>query len=71
MATAPNTDDPSATVTRFVDAFHKVDVDEMAACFTVPSFILDGMAPPLGASPDAGSFPPGLGQREAAGASTT
>jgi ketosteroid isomerase-like protein len=47
MATAATTlrDDPATTVERFVDAFNKVDVEGMAACFTVPSFILDGMAP--------------------------
>jgi hypothetical protein len=39
------TDDPAAAVARFVDAFNRLDVDALAACFTAPSFILDGMAP--------------------------
>jgi hypothetical protein len=47
------TDDPSATVTRFVDAFNRADVGEIAACFTVPSVILDGMAPHVWSGPTA------------------
>jgi hypothetical protein len=47
------TDNPSATVTRFVDAFNRLDVAEMSATFAVPSFILDGMAPHVWSGPTA------------------
>jgi hypothetical protein len=46
-------DDPAATTAAFVEAFNRLDVDGMAACFAVPSFILDGMAPHVWAGPTA------------------
>jgi hypothetical protein len=52
VATAPAAD-PAATVQIFVDAFNKLDVKGMAACFTVPSFILDGIAPQVWSGPSA------------------
>ena len=42
---APESDTPIATVRRFVDAFNRLNAEEMTACFTKPSFILDGLAP--------------------------
>lgn len=47
------TDTPAATVARFIAAFNTLDTDEMVACFTVPSFILDGMAPHVWSGPAA------------------
>lgn len=37
--------DALSTVHRYIDAFNKGDVKEMAAAFTVPGSILDGMPP--------------------------
>jgi hypothetical protein len=53
LAATVMTDDPAATVRRFVDAFNRLDVDGMSACFTTPSFILDGMAPHVWSGPTA------------------
>ena len=53
IETSAPTDDPVVTVQQFVEAFNTVDVDGMAACFTVPSFILDGMAPHVWSGPSA------------------
>lgn len=39
--------EPMATVHRYIDAFNKGDVKEMAACFASPASILDGMPPHL------------------------
>jgi hypothetical protein len=52
-ATHTLTDDPAAAVARYVDAFNRMDVDGMAACFTAPSLILDGMAPHVWSGPTA------------------
>ena len=37
--------DPLSTVHRYIDAFNKGDVRNMAAAFAVPGSILDGMPP--------------------------
>jgi hypothetical protein len=39
------TNDPMATVKQYIDAFNKADAEAMAATFSVPGSILDGMAP--------------------------
>jgi hypothetical protein len=39
------TDTPSATAHKYLDAFNRGDVKAMAAAFAVPGQILDGMAP--------------------------
>lgn len=44
---------PSAAVRRYVDAFNSGDEDGLAACFTDPGFILDGMAPHVFSGPSA------------------
>ena len=38
-------EDPVAIVSQYIDAFNKGDSKAMAACFSVPGSILDGMAP--------------------------
>jgi ketosteroid isomerase-like protein len=43
----PPTKDPVAAVHQYIDAFNKGDVKAMAACFSVPGSILDGLAPHL------------------------
>ena len=45
--------DPVAAVRQCIDAFNKGDAKRMAATFTVPSSILDGMAPHLWQGPSA------------------
>ena len=45
----------AATVARYIEAFNAFDVDRMAAFFTTPSFILDGMAPHVWSGPNAAS----------------
>jgi ketosteroid isomerase-like protein len=47
------TDDVSATAEQFATALNRLDVEGMVACFTVPSVILDGMAPHVWTGPDA------------------
>ena len=42
--TIPRTD-PLTTVRQYIDAFNRADIKAMAACFTVPGSILDGLAP--------------------------
>jgi hypothetical protein len=39
------TNDPMATFKQYIDAFNKGDAEAMAATFSVPGSILDGMAP--------------------------
>ena len=52
-ATSMNTQDPMAAVRRYIEAFNKADSKAMAASFTVPGSILDGMAPHLWVGPTA------------------
>lgn len=47
------TDAAVAAVGRYIDAFNRGDVQAMAACFTTPGTILDGMAPHLWRGPTA------------------
>jgi len=44
---------PAAAVQSYVDSFNKGDEEAMAACFAVPGFILDGMAPHIWSGPSA------------------
>jgi ketosteroid isomerase-like protein len=46
-------DEPLATVHRYLDAFNRGDEKGMAAEFSAPASILDGMAPHLWSSPTA------------------
>jgi len=48
-------DDPAATVQRYVDAFNAGDAAGLAACFASNGAILDGMAPHLWVGPSATS----------------
>lgn len=50
---AMSTNDPMAAVRQYIDAFNKGDAKLMAATFTVPGAILDGMAPHLWLGPTA------------------
>lgn len=52
-ATAMSTSDPMAAVRHYIDAFNRGDANEMAATFTVPGSILDGMAPHVWQGPTA------------------
>jgi hypothetical protein len=45
--------DPMAAVHHHIDGFNKGDAQMMAAVFTVPGFILDGMAPHVWHGPTA------------------
>jgi ketosteroid isomerase-like protein len=47
------TNDPVATVRLYIDAFNRGDAAAMAAAFSDPGFILDGMAPHVWAGPTA------------------
>ena len=70
-APATLTDAPIATVRRFVDAFNRLDANEVAACFAQPSFILDGLAPHVwaGTSAPADWFRDALAESEHLGVS--
>ena len=46
-----STQDPMEAVRRYIDAFNKGDVKGMAAAFSAPASILDGMAPHLWVGP--------------------
>lgn len=54
MAQAVPTSDPVTVVRQYIDAFNKGDAQAMAACFVVPAFILDGLAPHVWQGPTAG-----------------
>jgi hypothetical protein len=43
--TEVNATEPMAAIRHYINAFNQGDADGMAAMFTVPGFILDGMAP--------------------------
>lgn len=45
MPQATPTTDPLTAVHEYIDAFNKGDAKAMAACFTVPGSILDGLSP--------------------------
>ena len=47
------TEDPTAAVRRYIDAFNRGDLDTMAACFAASATILDGMAPHVWHGPSA------------------
>src|SRR5262245_33202905 len=42
-----STTDPMAAVHQYIDAFNRGDAEQMAAMFSAPASILDGMAPHL------------------------
>jgi ketosteroid isomerase-like protein len=48
-------DDPTAAVRKYVDAFNRGDVEAMTECFASQGSILDGMAPHLWVGPSAAS----------------
>ena len=48
-----NTTEPMAAIRHYIDAFNKGDGEGMAAMFSAPSSILDGMAPHLWLGPTA------------------
>jgi ketosteroid isomerase-like protein len=48
-----NTNDAMAAVRQYIDGFNKGDANVMAATFTVPGSILDGMAPHVWHGPTA------------------
>jgi len=48
-----STNDPMAAVRQYIDGFNKGDANVMAATFTVPGAILDGMAPHVWHGPTA------------------
>ena len=48
-----NTTDPMAAIRNYLNAFNKGDGEGMAAMFSVPGSILDGMAPHLWLGPTA------------------
>lgn len=50
---ASRSEDPAATVQRYIDAFNSGDVEAMAACFDARATILDGMAPHVWHGPSA------------------
>ena len=52
-ATAMSTNDPMAAVRNYIDAFNRGDAKQMAATFSVPASILDGMAPHVWQGPTA------------------
>ena len=52
-ATAMNTQDPMSAVRHHIEAFNRADAKAMAAIFTVPGSILDGMAPHVWVGPTA------------------
>jgi ketosteroid isomerase-like protein len=45
--------DPVSVVREYINAFNRGDADALAACFTVPGNILDGMAPHVWSGPTA------------------
>ena len=53
MAQAVQTSDPVTAVRQYIDAFNQGDARAMAACFAVPAFILDGLAPHVWHGPTA------------------
>lgn len=50
-----STSDPMAAMRQYIDAFNSGDVKTMAATFSVPGSILDGMAPHIWQGPTAAS----------------